>query len=321
MNLATPASSPVNYSLGNTIGDVFIIAYKEPTQSLERTLTHEGFKHEVLKQTHQPEFQGFSPSYLCLLNHCRAWRRAAQSNTLTLIVEADFVPVAGFGKLPLPCRFDQSNLGIAWLYTCAPQLYSVSQEGYAEGFSTSMVAYIVTPQSAQHLLELAETIRRTTGETHYSTWDSQVEQFLRHRNLRNYIPFRNYGEHGGRPNPEHRKHGLSVAHRADVLYNRLAFMPPYAMLNEKPDYIQYLKVRSLARIKGIARLITGKFLRMKVLRHSNVAPRLLEFAIHRQLFMNLGLPGIPNQPKPVKMEDRPMTDNQAIHDSVLSIRG
>lgn len=321
MDLATPVSSPVNYSLVNTIGDVLIIAHKEPTQALEKALTQEGFKPEVLRQTHQPEFQGFSPSYLCLLNHCRAWKQAAEANTLTLIVEADFVPVVGLGKLPLPCRFNQSDLGIAWLYTCAPQLYSVSQEGYAEGFSTSMVAYIVTPRSAQHLLELAETIRQTIGETQYSTWDSQVDEFLRHRNLRNYIPFRNYGEHGGRPNPEHRKHGLSVAHRADVLYNRLAFMPPYAMMDEKPAYMHYLMVRSHARMKGIARLMTGKFVRLKVLHHSTVAPRLVWFALHRQLFMNLELPGLPNHAKPVTMEDRPMTDKQAIHDSVFSIRG
>ena len=61
----------------------------------------------------------------------------------------------------------QQNVGIAWLYTCASQIYSVTGEGYAEEFSTSMVAYIVTVESAKYLIELAEEVSIIPGPTAY----------------------------------------------------------------------------------------------------------------------------------------------------------
>lgn len=276
-----------HFPLVKAINQVFILAYKESTQLLESTFVREGFACEVLRQEHQPEYRDYSRSYLCLLNHVQAWQKASQAEGLTLIVEADFVPVAGMGQLPLPCNPNQPNLGITWLYTCAPQVYSVSKEGFAEGFSTAMVAYIVTPQTARYLIELAEEIRQKYGSHAYTTWDSGIDGFLRSHALKNYIPFRNYGEHGGRPNPEHRQNGLSPAHRADVLYGRLAFVPPYAIDQDKPNAFQYLWARTYARIKGIGRLLMGKFLRLKVLRTSSVPLRLLSFTIRRQLWFGL----------------------------------
>jgi GR25 family glycosyltransferase involved in LPS biosynthesis len=263
---------------------VFIIAYKEPTQLLEEVLTKEGFQVEVLRQEQKPEYQNYSRSYLCLMNHRRAWEKAAQESKPTLIIEADFVPVQGFGKLPLPFNPDGRNVGVCWLYTCAPQVYSVSEAGYAEGFSVSTVAYIVTSKGAQYLMELAEEIREKKGPTAYSSWDSNVDTFLRARNLKNYIPFRNYGEHGGLPNLEHYKNGLSKTHRADVLYGKLAFLPLYAS-GEKGGNMALLSARLQARLKGIARLATGRFLRMRVLQGSKVPARLLSFALRRQLSM------------------------------------
>jgi hypothetical protein len=204
----------------------------------------------------------------------------------TLIVEADFVPVLGFGKLPLPFNLNQSNVGVCWLYTCAPQVYSVSAEGYAEGFSVSTVAYIVTSQSAQYLLELAEEIREKVGATAYSSWDSTIDGFLRAKSLKNYIPLRNYGEHGGIPNPEHHKNGLSATHQADVLYGKLAFVPLYAA-GENSRQLKFLSVRLQARLKGIARLASGKFLRVPVVQRSSVPGRLVSFAVRRHLSMRL----------------------------------
>lgn len=283
-------ATPVNQDsqlpkLVDCIGKAFIIAYKESTELLQDTLTQEGFQCEVFRQDHQPDYKGFSPSYLCLLNHRRAWEIAAQESKPTLIVEADFVPVMGLSKLPLPFNPDEKNVGISWLYTCAPQVYSVSVDGYAQGFSTSMVAYIITPQGAQCLIRLAEEIRETVGATNYSSWDSQIDGFLRTRKLKNYIPWRNYGEHGGLPNLEHHRSGLSKTHRADVLYGKLAFMPLYATSGDgKPTF---LCVRFQARLKGIARLVTGKFLRFKIVKNSTVPNRLLGFAVRRQLSMRL----------------------------------
>ena len=272
--------------LVNAIGKTIILAYKEATDLLEETLTKEGLSYQIIRQKHQPEYRNYSQSYLVLLNHCSAWEIAAQENQPTLIMEADFVPVIGLGNLPLPFNPAQTNTGIAWLYTCAPQVYSVSSEGYAQGFSTSMVAYIVTPQAAKYLLELATEIEQQPGPYIYSSWDSEVDRFLRLKKLKNYIPFRNYGEHGGLPNLEHQKYGLSKTHRADVLYGKLAFTPMYAR-GENIGKFQLISVRLQARIKGIGRLVLGKFLRLPVIKGSTVPGKLINFALQRQLSLRL----------------------------------
>lgn len=269
-------------SLVNCISKVFIIAYKESTQQLEEVLNREGFACEVTRQETKPEYQNFSRSYLCLLNHKRAWEKAEKERLPTLIIEADFAPVLGFGKLPLPFNPHQSDVGISWLYTCAPQVYSVSSDGYAEGFSVSTVAYIVTPQGARCLLDLAEEITEKYGATTYSSWDSTIDTFLRDRQLKNYIPWRNYGEHGGLPNPEHHQNNLSKTHRADVLYGKLAFMPMYAG-EGKDAQLKFFIVRLQARLKGIARLVTGRFLRLRVFQRSSTPARILSFAVSRHL--------------------------------------
>ncbi len=278
--------TPQSHQLVDCIGKVFIIACKESTELLEAALAREGLECEVLRQEHKAEFKDFSPSYLCLLNHCRAWEQAMPQSKPTLIVEADFVPVLGFGQLPLPFNPNWSNVGISWLYTCAPQVYSVTEDGCAEGFSTSLVAYIITSQSAQYLIELAEEVREKVGTTSYSSWDSKIDEFLRNKKLKNYIPFRNYGEHGGLPNLEHYKHGLSKTHRADVLYGKLAFMPLYATREENSQF-KLFWARLQARVKGIGRLAMGKFVRVPVLKGSSVPGRLLSFALRRQLSLRL----------------------------------
>jgi GR25 family glycosyltransferase involved in LPS biosynthesis len=275
--------NPDSLQIVDVIGRAFIIAYKETTYLLENSLINEGLQCEVLRQQHQPEYKNFSPSYLCLLNHLRAWKIAAMENQPTLIVEADFVPVIGFGKLSLPFNPNHTNVGMCWLYTCAAQIYSISADGYAEGFSVSTVAYIVTPQAAKKLIDFAEQWMNQSEPSTYSTWDSHLDNFLRSQKLKNYIPFRNYGEHGGLPNIEHSRHGLSKTHRADVLYNKLTFMPLYA----SKSYVKFLSVRLQARIKGIARLLTGKFLRFSILKRVRVPARLVSYAIRRQICLHL----------------------------------
>lgn len=219
--------------MGDRLGKTFIIAYKEDTDELESTLKKEGLDVRVMRQQHQPEYKEYSPSYLCLLNHRSVWEIAKNETQPTLIVEADFVPVIGLGKLPVPFNLNVKNVGISWIYLCAPQIYTVDDGGYAEGFSTSMVAYILTPKAAEYLIELAEETTKNPGPTAYSSWDSEVEKFFRERKLKNYVSFRNYGEHGGKPNLEHHQRGLSKVHRADVLYGKLAFMPLYVDRKKK----------------------------------------------------------------------------------------
>lgn len=264
------------------VQQTLIIAHQESTDLLEKTLNIEGLTCEVLRQKPIKENIHYSRSYLCMMNHRKAWEKTIEKNSPSLIVEADFVPVIGIGKLPLPFPPQEKKLGIAWLYTCAPQVYSVSEQGYASGYSTAMVAYIITSESAKCLISLSDKIIEKYGETNYSTWDSEVNGFLRSQKLKNYLPFRNYGEHGGIPNPEHKKNGLSTTHRADVLYGKLAFMPDYAAQDSLP-WLKFARERMQGRLKGIARLVTGKFLRFKILKQSSTPKQMLSFAMGRQL--------------------------------------
>ncbi|MGB5771412.1 MAG: LPS biosynthesis glycosyltransferase, partial [Crocosphaera sp.] len=162
-------------------------------------------------------------------------------------------------------------------------IYSVSEKGYASGYSTSMVAYLISPQSAKFLIDFSEQITEKYGSINYSSWDSEIDGFLRSHHFKNYIPFRNYGEHGGIPNPEHGKNGLSSTHRADVLYRKLGFMPTYAA----ESYLKFYLTRSYSRLKGIGRLFVGKFLKPKVVRWSSTPWRMLKFAISRQFTLTL----------------------------------
>ncbi|MEL7502044.1 MAG: LPS biosynthesis glycosyltransferase [Cyanobacteria bacterium J06554_6] len=272
-----PVAPPPIFALTDCIGQTLILAYREETEQLESVLSKAGCRCSVLRQTHQPGYEAYSRSYLCLLNHRRAWEQALLSEQPTLIVEADFVPVKNFGALPPPFDPQDEKLGIAWLYTCAAQIYHITQAGYAKGYSTAMVAYVVTAQSAQQLIELADGVANDPGPTAYSPWDSGIEYFLRDRGLTNYVPWRNYGEHGGLPNPEHQQNRLSKAHRADVLYGPLAFTPGYAIATS------VWKERAYARVKGLGRLLLNKYLRGPVLTQSEQPQALLKFALGRQL--------------------------------------
>ena len=79
------------------------------------------------------------------------------------------------------------------------------------------------------------------------------------------------------------QHGLSKSHRADVLYGKLAFLPMYAGNSR----LNFILIRLKARIKGIARLFLGKFLRIAVIKGSSVPGRLIKFALSRQLTLSL----------------------------------
>ncbi|MEL7352357.1 MAG: LPS biosynthesis glycosyltransferase [Cyanobacteria bacterium P01_A01_bin.116] len=281
-------SHPVEGSLVAGIAQTFVIAYKEPTEQLSEVLTAAGCDCTVLRQVHQPGYETYSPSFLCLLNHRSAWELALRSQKPTLIVEADFVPVKNFAELPMPFDPAATDTGIAWLYTCAAQIYNVidnekSNAAYGQGYSTSMVAYVITPNSARLLIELAAQVEKDPGPRAYSPWDSGIEYYLRDRGLRNYVPFRNYGEHGGLPNLEHQQNKLSKAHRADVLYGPLAFAPMYAYTHGQVNKLEWLKGRLYGRIKGLGRVFFNKYLRGEVIRKSEQKGRLLKWALARQL--------------------------------------
>ena len=284
--------------LRDFVSRAYIISYQEDIEPLKQNLTSQGFECISMRQKYSEHDRDYSRSYLCLLNHVRAWEEIVATQAISAIVEADFVPVRQMGKLPIPCdlqrdRFGKVTLepfadfGIAWLYTCAAQVYSVSETGKAIGYSSSMVAYLVSPQAAAILLEHAESIHQQFGPRTYSVWDSQVEHVLRSRGFQSYIPFRNYGEHGGHPNHEHYLAKLSREHRADVLYDSLAFTPQYCYGGRYPVWLKGFLARIFARAKGLGRLVCQRYVRRGVWKKSSRPHWMIGFAILRQLTLRL----------------------------------
>lgn len=262
--------------LRHQVHQTILLAHRENTDRLAQVLTDTGLTPTIQRQEDLPEYAGYANIYRCLLNHHAAWQQAATNPGPTLIMEADFVPVQNMGDLPLPFDPTHPRTGLAWLYTCAPQIYSITDQGYADGFSTSLVAYLVTSQAAQALLAFLPHITAHHG-TGYYNFDSDLDKYLRQRQFTNYIPYRNYGEHGGKANPEHRKNGMTGLHRADTLYGPLAFAPDYSLQETRAI------ARLNARVRGLGRLATGRYLRPKILRNSSQPLRLLQFSLGRQL--------------------------------------
>ncbi len=284
---------PRQKTLRDFIQRAYIVCYKENIDVLSEALECQGIDCVVCRQVHRPGHETYSSSYLCLLNHVGIWKNIVDRNELGLIVEADFVPTRRMMDLPVPFDVEPSdqgndhdrpiqNLGMSWLYTCAPQVYSVSAQGKAIGFSASTVAYVVSPQAAQVLLKYAEAIRENPGPTQYSSWDSGIEEVMRKHQLQSYIAFRCYGEHGGKANPEHRLNGLSPEHRADILYDDLAFLPPYAT-DESLPWLTLFLTRCQGRIKGLGRLLLGRYIRLQTLKKSSIPLRIIRFVISRHL--------------------------------------
>ncbi len=261
---------------------VLIIAHREDTSRLAASLEQEGFHCQVQRQAYRSEQAEFARSYLCFMNHVEAWKWVAEHQRPAVIVEADFVPVQRMGKLPLPFDPEQADVGIAWLYTCAAQVYDISPERHAQGYSSSLVAYIMTPRAVPSLLQLFEQISHNPGPCHYYPWDSDLDKALLAQGFRNYLPFRNYGEHGSdHPNPEHAAHQLGRTHRADVLYGPLAFKPDYA------ESEGFWRTRLWGRIRGLVRLGMGRYTQPHVLRRAEVPFKILSFAMRRQFSLRL----------------------------------
>lgn len=267
--------------LKDYIDKIYIVSNKLSTDKLKDEFIIEGFKIEELRQQFKSEYRGMSKSYLCFLNHKNAWVKALNSDKFSLIVEEDFVPVKNFSQLPLPFDAGDKKFGICWLYYVGVQIYSVSIQGYISGEAAGMVAYIISSESAKVLLDFAEEIEKKWDPKEYFAFDTKVKTFFLSRGKKNYLSYRNYGEHGGLINIEHKTSGIRRCgmHRADVLYGKLSFLPYYA----KSNRLRYYMVRLEARIYGMMRLLIGRYLRPKLLFNSSIPLRLLKIAIGRQL--------------------------------------
>ena len=207
--------------------------------------------------------QGFSPITRAFLNHRRAWERAARTAGLSLIVEADFVPCRGFGSFALPIPESETHRAVAWLYLCGGRFRRKIEEQFFVGSSVSVVAYVVSPLVARYLLEFADQSLATIDPRQWYAFDGYVWQFLDERGIPTFIPFRNYGEHGGWMSPGHRQEGRKLLpHRAECLMGPLHFLPFYA----RGRTGRFLVVRFLHKLEASAKFVCGKTVTPQALR-------------------------------------------------------
>lgn len=256
--------------LRSEISQTIILAYTEMVAELQQALEQEGLRPQVMRPDYTPRELTYSRTIRCMLNHASAWQLASEVVGLTLIVEADFVPCEGFGALPLP--FSPKLHGpAAWafLYAGGPRLFRRFPDGSLQGHAACPVAYVVPPLVAGWLVEYArDELRRQNDPTVYSLWDTQFQWHMMGRGAICFMPFRQYGEHGGLPNPEHRREGVGVGnrwkllrhlgvgrnHHADVLWSRLKFLPAYA----RGSRWRFVRTRFEAKLLGWLKLLSGR---------------------------------------------------------------
>jgi hypothetical protein len=213
-----------------------------------------------------------------LVNHANAWRIAASRSKPTLVLEPDFVPVRGFGRLPVPVPPGKEDESLAYLYSVGPEIWDLPTGSVARARCGSVVATLMPPRVARLLLDFFEEEIAANKAGRYRPWDSGLGFWLLDRGVESYMPYRHYGEHGGLGNPEHARFGLGRNHRADVLQARLAFLPIYAQGRRRKLWAGRVRGRAW----GLLRLLTGRLLRWQNLKRSKgVRLSLLRFAAGR----------------------------------------
>jgi hypothetical protein len=256
--------------LGANVAHTFILAYRENTEALEQALREEGLSAEVIRPTYTSQELTYSRAIRCLLNHGNAWRRARDMQGMSLIVEADFVPCRGMAQFPLPFSPELEGDGAwAFLYSAGPRMLRCRADGSLQGHSATSVAYVITPLVAGWLVEYLESELIRHGDlTRYSLWDTQFQWHIMGKGGKCFMPFRNFGEHGGRPNTEHHREGVGLGarlrlltmlgigrnHHADVLYGPLKFIPEYA----HGSRLKFLRTRLEAKVTGWLKLLSGR---------------------------------------------------------------
>jgi len=255
---------------------VVIVAHNEDTIQLRNALHADGFSVEEVRGPYPQEQLSYSGAMRCLVNHANAWRIAASRRQPTIVVEADFVPVRGFGSLPAPVPSTRWDTSLAYLYSVGPQVWDLASTGVARGHGGGAVALLIPPKVAELLLVFFQEELRSNPLGQYSPWDTKTGYWLKDRGVESYIPYRHYGEHGGIGNHEHAGSGLGRPHHADAIQGRLAFLPAYA----NGSVLRFWKTRVRARSWGFLRLLIGRFLPWHDFVHSD-QPQMLRFALGR----------------------------------------
>jgi hypothetical protein len=247
---------PLQFALSTVCHKVVVIAYREDVRQLVSMLVGQGFDVRVQRGKYSDEETQYSRSCRCLMNHAAAWRAiAAGTDQLTIVVEADFVPCRRFADLRAPFPVRRRPL-FAWLYSAGSILYGIDQEGFPYGHGNTTVAYVLSREAAAALQEFYEEEIARTNLRNYISWEKRLGKFLRRRkDILNHIPMRQFGEHGGLPNPEHKQNGKRDWHQADMLAGPLAFQPLYASNNR----IRYRAIRLRGWLRGWFRVMTLRF--------------------------------------------------------------
>lgn len=234
--------------------NVLVLCCREDVTGLERSLLDMGFQVEVRRQDLPAAQANYSAQAKCLLSHVSAWRRVCEIGVPSLVVEADFVPAKNFPDLPSPAGVAQEGC-CAWLYSSAQRIYRVLSDSFASGQSATSVANYWDPAAALQAIDFGMEEEARHGGS-YTPWDTYLRPALKSRGVPSLlIPWRSYGEHGGLPNSEHRRFGISATHRADVLYAPLAFLPVCALGCRR----RYVAQRATSRAKAILRLLSGRY--------------------------------------------------------------
>src|SRR5262249_14656029 len=129
---------------------------------------------------------------------------------------------------------------------------------FLRGHAAPLVCYAINGTVASLMLKFFEDEMERYDFSTYFSFDAHLQWYVMGLGGEAYIPMRHYGEHGGFPNPEHASLGLQRyqgRHWADNLMGPLHFLPPYA----NGSYFSFLRVRLLAHLQGLARLLTGRW--------------------------------------------------------------
>lgn len=247
-----------NPTLGEVVGQSYVLAYTENVDQLVAALDEEKLNPTVIRATYTKEEEEYSRTVRTFMNHLAAWKRAAEQEGYTLICEADFVPCKELGSFPTFWPHDDP---VAWgyLYQGSPRILAlIGREKYLRGHAAPLVAYVVNARVARLLCNFFDTEMAKRDPRVFFPFDGMLQWGAMARGATAFIPMHHYGEHGGRANPEHGLHGVRRAgeHRADNLAGPLHFLPQYCDGSQST----YRLVRAKERLFGFARLLANKWI-------------------------------------------------------------
>lgn len=145
------------------------------------------------------------------------------------------------------------------------------------------MAYVLGARVAQRLIQFADAYVAQHGTAH-SLWECELGWSVKASGVKSWMPYRQYGEHGGLPNMEHAQHGFNPSHQADTLYGPLHFLPVYA----RGSRLRFGWMRMKARARGIGRLLFHRYVHRKDLqraRANGTLGAMLKFAIVRHAYL------------------------------------